>query len=70
MGAKNKAILRPLGAKLPGPSEEPATLYTVDVPFCENCGSGNPSQPAQIFPMAELNSVGMVNDMEVTMLSP
>ena len=65
-GQNRDVAFKPLGSRLSGPAEDPVTLYTIDVPFIENLGSGNPSHPHSIFPMAELNSVGMPNDMEVT----
>ena len=61
----NILYFRHLANKLSGPEPEPGTLQTIDVPFVENCCIGSPHP---IFPMAELNSLGMVNDMEVTKL--
>lgn len=70
-GQNKNVAFKLLGSRLTGtgPAEDPVTLYTIDVPFIENLGSGNPSHPNSIFPMAELNSVGMPNDMEVTKIN-
>ena len=61
----NMLFIRHLGNKLSKREPEPGTLHTIDVPSVENICIGSPHP---IFPLAELNSLGIVNDMEVTKL--